>query len=158
MIVIGKNLIQGKFCDLEATPFNTEFRDGRRVLTPAEKGVIIGDDVTLGSHVIINRGVNRPTRIGNRVYIWHKSVIGHDCVISDDVCLGVDVDVSGVVEVGDYSYVGVGAKISPRVKIGRYCMIGAASNVTHDVVIPDGELWFGNPARFQRVNEWRPPV
>lgn len=157
MLIIGKNFSKGKFCDLEATPFSTTFKDGRRVLIPADMGVIIGDDVTLGSHVIINRGVNRPTRIGNRVFIWHKSVIGHDCVISDDVCLGVDVDASGLVEVGAFTYIGVGAKVSPRAKIGKYCMIGAGSNVLQDTVIPDGELWFGNPAKRQRSNDWRPP-
>jgi UDP-3-O-[3-hydroxymyristoyl] glucosamine N-acyltransferase len=157
MLKIGKNLIRGENCELEATPFKATFKGGERVLIPAEAGVIIGDNVTLGSHVIINRGVSRPTILEDSVYVWHKSVIGHDSIIKHHACLGVDCDVSGEVEIGSYTYIGVGSVISPRVKIGSYCMIGAGSNVTHDTVIKDGEVWFGNPAKRIKDNSWRPP-
>jgi len=155
---IGRNFRMGKFCDLEAEPLMTTFKDGRRVLLPADKGVEIGDDVTFGSHVVINRGVNRPTKIGNRVMIWHHSIIGHDCIIGDDVCLGVNDTVSGCVEVGPYSFIGAGAVISPNVKVGQFCMVGAGANIVHESNIGDGEVWFGNPATKRRVNEWRPPL
>jgi len=155
---IGKNFVMGKFCDLEASPFKAEFRGGRRVLLPAEAGVVIGDDVTLGSHVVINKGVTRPTRIGDRCFIWHHTIIGHGCIIGNDVCIGVNSTVSGKVEIGEYSFIAAGTVISPYVKVGKYCMVGAMSNVVHDTVIPDGELWFGNPAAKRRANEWRPPT
>lgn len=158
MLKIGKNLVMGKNCELDATPLKTTFNGPERVLIPADAGVIIDDNVTLGSHVIINRGVSRPTQIKHDVYIWHNSVIGHDAIIQHHACLGVNCDVSGEVEVGPYTYVGVGSVISPRVKIGQYCLIGAGSNVTHDTVIKDGEVWFGNPAKRIRDNSWRPPA
>lgn len=41
--------------------------------------------------------------------------------------------------------IGTNATILGGVTIGRYAMIGAGSVVTKDV--PDGELWYGNPAR-----------
>ena len=155
---IGRNLIKGPFCELDAIPLMTTFVGNRRILVPAKSGIIIGDDVTLGTGVIINHGVKRPTTIGDRVYIWHKSVVGHDCIIEDDVVVGVGVCISGEVRIGEYSYIGVGSVISPRVSIGKYCMIGAGSNVIHDTVIPDGEVWCGNPAKKLRLNEWRPPT
>jgi UDP-2-acetamido-3-amino-2,3-dideoxy-glucuronate N-acetyltransferase len=40
--------------------------------------------------------------------------------------------------------IGANATILGGVTIGRYAMIGAGSLVTKDV--PDGELWYGNPA------------
>ncbi len=154
---IGRNFQRGLLCDLEADPLMTRFEDGRRVLTAANMGVEIGDNVTLGSHVVINRGVSRPTRIGNRVYIWHHSIIGHDCIIGDDVCIGVNGTVSGCVEIDEYTFISAGVVVSPNVKIGKYCMVGAGSNVVHDSVIPDGEMWFGNPAKRICANKWRPP-
>lgn len=44
--------------------------------------------------------------------------------------------------------IGANSSILCGVTIGENAMIGAGSVVTKDV--PDGELWFGNPAKFVR--------
>jgi acetyltransferase-like isoleucine patch superfamily enzyme len=44
--------------------------------------------------------------------------------------------------------IGAGSVILGGITIGKKAMIGAGSIVTKDV--PDGELWFGNPAKFIR--------
>jgi UDP-2-acetamido-3-amino-2,3-dideoxy-glucuronate N-acetyltransferase len=41
--------------------------------------------------------------------------------------------------------IGANATILGGITIGKYAMIGAGSVVTKDV--PEGELWYGNPAR-----------
>ena len=40
--------------------------------------------------------------------------------------------------------IGVSVTILPGLVIGENALIGAGSVVTHNV--PDGEIWFGNPA------------
>lgn len=47
---------------------------------------------------------------------------------------------------GKYIAIGTGAVILGGITIGENAMIGAGSVVTKDV--PDGELWYGNPAMF----------
>ena len=155
---IGRSFRHGAFCDFDASPLMTEFREGKRVLMPAKAGVIIGDDVTVGDHVTVNRGVKQPTRVGDRVYLWHKVNIGHDCQIGAGTVINVGAVLCGEVTVGEDTYIAPGAVIQPRCRIGKYVEIGTMSNVIHDTVIPDGEVWFGNPAKRQRLNTWRPPA
>jgi acyl-[acyl carrier protein]--UDP-N-acetylglucosamine O-acyltransferase len=157
LIQIGKNFRKGLFCDLGATPLMAEYEGNRRVLIPATKGIVIGDGVTFGSGVTINNGVKNPTRIGDGCFIWHKVNVGHDRQIGAKSILNVGAVLCGEVVIGENTYVAPGAMIQPRCRIGSYVMIGTMSNVIHDTVIPDGEVWFGNPARRQRLNTWRPP-
>lgn len=157
-VIIGRNFRRGRFCDLAALPLMAEFRGGRRVLVRAEKGIVIGDNVTLGSHVTVNGGVRCPTRIGDECYLWHGVNIGHDCQVGARTIINVGSILCGEVTIGEYSYIAPGVVIQPRCVIGSRVVVGTGSNVIHDTMIPDGEAWFGNPAKFQRVNKWRPPT
>ena len=47
--------------------------------------------------------------------------------------------------------IGANSTILCGVRIGKKVMIGAGSVVTKD--IPDGELWYGNPARKHRIRK-----
>ena len=83
------------------------------------------------------------------------------CVVGDNVFLGLGVNLlndkyppSGhlaPVIIGDNEIVGGGSVILPTVKLGRKCVIGAGSVVTKNV--PEGEVWWGNPARFHYKRE-----
>jgi UDP-3-O-[3-hydroxymyristoyl] glucosamine N-acyltransferase len=148
---------KGLFCDTAADPLYTEFVNGRRVLVKATHLPTFGRGVELGSGVIVNMGVHHSTVIGDDVMIWHRSVIGHACRIGARSVVAVGCTISGEVTIGEDCYIGSGSVIQPRCNIGDRVMLGSGSNVAHDTVIPDGEVWFGNPAKFQRVNEWRAP-
>ncbi len=154
---IGSNLRRGRYCDLAANPLMTLFVGGRRLLIPAKMGVVIGDDVTIGTGVTINKGVKEPTRIGDRCYLWHGVNVGHDCQIGARTIVNLGSILCGEVSIGEDSYIAPGVVIQPRCRIGSRVMVGTGSNLIHDTVIPDGEVWFGNPAKFQRLNDWRPP-
>jgi len=43
--------------------------------------------------------------------------------------------------------IGANAVILPNVIIGRNSIIGACSVVKHGTIIPDDEIWCGNPAK-----------
>jgi UDP-N-acetylglucosamine acyltransferase len=136
----------------------TIFRGKSRELVPAGGGIEIGDNVTLGSgvRIIFALKEGESTKIGNDCYIWHNAVIGHDCQIGDNTVVGVGCNKSGMVHIGKWSYVAVGSTIAPRAIIGDYSMIGHGSNVRADAVVPNREIWVGNPAAFLKMNKWRP--
>ena len=43
----------------------------------------------------------------------------------------------------------MGAIVLNGAKIGRHCLIGAGALVTQNMVIPDGSLAFGSPAKIR---------
>jgi UDP-2-acetamido-3-amino-2,3-dideoxy-glucuronate N-acetyltransferase len=54
-------------------------------------------------------------------------------------------------EVGDNVLIGANVTLMPNFSIGNDCVIGACSQIRCD--IPDGEVWYGNPAKFLKLNK-----
>lgn len=105
-----------------------------------ENGVVIGDNVTVKSGVQLWDGIT----------------------LEDNVCIGANVTFTNdrypraknadwkleKTKVKKGASIGAGSTILCGVTIGENAMIGVGSVVTKDV--PDGEIWFGNPAVFVR--------
>lgn len=157
-IRIGENLKKQRGVVIGAMPLNLTVieKNGapHRVRTRVDKGVIIGDDVDLGCHVVVNHGVERDTVIGDNVYVGHLSSIGHDAVIGDHTVISLHVCVCGEAEIGEWCYIAPQAVIHPGVKIGDYTMIGSGSVVDQD--IPGHVIAYGAPCRPRRRNTWTP--
>lgn len=95
------------------------------------------------------------TRVGAGCRIVHqhgitihpKAIIGDNCVILQNVAIGVPsrTRISEAPILGDDVFVGAGAVIIGRIKIGDGATIGPNSVVTSNV--PAGATVFGNPAR-----------
>ena len=109
---------------------------------------LIENDVVIGDNVTIKCGV----------YLWDGMRI------EDDVLIGANVTFTNdkyprskqpfnllPITIKKGASIGAGAVVLGGVTIGEKAMIGVGSVVTHDV--PDGELWYGNPARFVRKIE-----
>ena len=108
-------------------------------------GVIIEDNVDIGSNSSIDRGalgntiIKYGAKIDNLVHIAHNVVVGkHTAVIANSM-------IGGSVVIGDYSWVAPSASIINQAQIGNKSTIGMAAVVTKDV--PDNETWAGMPAR-----------
>jgi UDP-3-O-[3-hydroxymyristoyl] glucosamine N-acyltransferase len=118
--------------------------------------VIIQDGVSIGACTCVDRGAWEDTVIGenskidNLVQIAHNVRLGRNCILAGHVGL------SGSVVVGDGAMFGGRAGIADHVTIGAGAQIAAAAGVMHDV--PDGERWFGLPAkparRYLRETAW----
>jgi UDP-3-O-[3-hydroxymyristoyl] glucosamine N-acyltransferase len=110
--------------------------------------VIIQDGVSIGACTCVDRGayddtvIGENTKIDNLVQIAHNVRLGRNCLLAGHVGL------SGSVEAGDGAMFGGRAGIADHVKIGAGAQIAAAAGVMHDV--PDGERWFGIPAKPAR--------
>jgi acetyltransferase-like isoleucine patch superfamily enzyme len=103
----------------------------------------IENDVVIGNNVTIKCGVH----LWDGITIEDNVQIGPSAVFTNDK----------YPRAKDYSYtlariiikrgasIGANATILGGVTIGSFAMVGAGSVVTKDV--PDGELWYGNPAK-----------
>ena len=114
----------------------------------------IGDDVSIGSHSIIEHHV----KIGHRVRIHSNAFIPEWSVLDEEAWIGPNVvftnalyprgrDVKKNLK-GPHllpgSKIGANATVLPGVVIGRGALVGAGAVVVRDV--PDGKVVVGNPA------------
>ena len=111
-------------------------------------GVVIEDDVEIGTQTAIDRGlvsdtvIGRGTKIDNLVQIGHNARVGRDCIIVSQVGM------SGHVELGDRVFLLGQAGLRPGVSIGDDAIVTGQSGV--DRPLPaGGGTWSGTPARPQ---------
>ncbi|MDR3611217.1 MAG: UDP-3-O-(3-hydroxymyristoyl)glucosamine N-acyltransferase [Ignavibacteriaceae bacterium] len=108
-------------------------------------GVIIEDNVDIGSNTSIDRGalgntiIKEGAKIDNLVHVAHNVVIGRHSAVIANAMLG------GSVVIADYSWVAPSASILNQIVIGENVTIGMGAVVTKNV--PDGETWAGIPAK-----------
>ncbi len=145
-VVIGDNVIIHAGTVIGADGFgyvrneNDEFEK-----FPHVAGVIIENNVEIGSNTSIDRGsltdtiIKEGAKIDNLVHIAHNVIIGkHTAVIANSM-------IGGSTKIGDYSWIAPTASLKEQLKIGNRVVIGVAAVVTKNV--PDNETWTGSPAR-----------
>lgn len=101
------------------------------VIRGDENSILIGRDTNIQDNAVIHAGPVSKVVIGDRVTIGHSAIV-HGCKIGND------------------SLIGMGSIIMNNAVIGNDCIIGAGSIVTEHMIIPDGTVAFGNPARIIR--------
>ncbi len=101
----------------------------------------IENDVVIGNNVTIKCGV----QLWDGITIEDNVQIGPNATFTNDKYPRAKQSYEiARITVKKGASVGGNATILGGVTIGKYAMIGAGSVVTKDV--PDGELWYGNPA------------
>jgi len=109
--------------------------------------MISGSDIKLGARLGANLRLPHP----NGVVIHQEAVVGDDCMIMQQVTLGI---IEGPAPaLGSNVYVGAGAKVLGGVKVGDGARIGANAVVLLDV--PPGWTAIGVPARLLPPAELR---
>jgi acetyltransferase-like isoleucine patch superfamily enzyme len=115
----------------------------------------IGDDVSIGSHSIIEHHVTlgHRVRIHSNVFIPEYSLLEEGawvgpCVVFTNALYPLSPDAKRNLA-GPHllpgAKIGANATLLPGVTIGRDALVGAGAVVVHDV--PDGAVVVGNPAR-----------
>lgn len=149
---IGKNVEIGSFC-------------------------IIDDDVVIGDNTIIKSYVElrKATIIGKNCYIDSRVSSSGNCIIGDNVTIRYDSIIARGIKIGDGTYIcpkvmtnnlnteheqiggahigknvfiGTGCVIQHGIEIGDNTVLGSMSFINKNV--PKDEVWFGNPAKFQK--------
>jgi UDP-3-O-[3-hydroxymyristoyl] glucosamine N-acyltransferase len=132
-------------------------RNGTGVLReiPHNSGVIIGNRVDIRANTTIQRGVARPTVIGDGTKIGPNCNISHEVRIGRDCLITGMTMIAGSAEIGDRVYMGPQSIVGSKHKIGNDVNIKIGSLVLNDV--PDGLTVAGRPAKpletFKRRRE-----
>jgi UDP-3-O-[3-hydroxymyristoyl] glucosamine N-acyltransferase len=108
-------------------------------------GVIVEDNVEIGSNTCIDRGtldntiVKEGAKIDNLVHIAHNVIVGKHAAVIAHAMIG------GSTDLGDYSWIAPSAALRDRIAVGKNSIVGLGAVLTKNV--PDGETWLGNPAK-----------
>ncbi|MCX6671981.1 MAG: UDP-3-O-(3-hydroxymyristoyl)glucosamine N-acyltransferase [Euryarchaeota archaeon] len=156
-VIIGKQVIISPGCIIGYDGFGySRNEDGSIEKFPHYRGVIIEDDVELGSNVSVDRGtlsdtiIKKGAKIDNFCHIAHNVVIGKYALVIAHAMVG------GSTEIGDYAWIAPSAALREGIKIGEKAFVGLGAVVTKDV--PDNTVVVGNPAipleQFKKIQNF----
>ncbi|MBA3045807.1 MAG: UDP-3-O-(3-hydroxymyristoyl)glucosamine N-acyltransferase [Euryarchaeota archaeon] len=150
-VMIGKRVTVNSGTVIGADGFGYERNeDGDLIKFPNVAGVVIEDDVDIGSNTCIDRGtldstfIGRGTKIDNLCHIAHNVIIGKNCSVIAQSMIG------GSVVIEDYSWVAPSACIRDGITIGKNSVVGLGAVVTKSV--GENQIVMGVPAKPIREN------
>jgi UDP-3-O-[3-hydroxymyristoyl] glucosamine N-acyltransferase len=132
--------------------FGYTFHQGQHKKIWHMGGVVIHDDVEIGSNSSVDAGTFSPTviqsgcRIDNLVQIAHNVKLGKGCIL----CGQSGIAGSAVLE--DYVVLGGRAAIGPDSHLGMGTQVAGGAKVTESAIWPAGSKLGGHPARD--LKEW----
>ncbi len=144
---IGNRVILHAGVVIGGDGFGYVFAEGRHHKFPQLGGVIIEDDVEIGSNSTVDRGslgttvIGQGAKIDNLVHIAHNVKIGKHCVIV------AQAGISGSVSVGDYAVVGGQVGIGDHVTIEEGATIASGGGVLPGKIVRKGSVIWGVPGR-----------
>jgi len=124
-IIMGKNvkIHGGAQIGFDGFRYNRK-QDGSLEEIPHEFGVVIEDNVRIGSNVTIDSGRWRDTTIKEGSKIDNSAHIAHNVIIGKHNLIHAFVNLCGGVEIGDRCEIFPHANIQPHVKICDDVIIG----------------------------------
>jgi len=146
-VKIGDNVIIHSGSVIGSDGFGYVFDEGRYHKIPQVGGVIIEDDVEIGSNVSIDRATLGNTIIGKGTKIDNLVQIAHNVKIGNNTVLVSQVGIAGSTEIGDYVTLAGQVGISDHAKIDSGTTIGAQSGMRGHVT---KGTYIGSPALPQR--------
>jgi len=120
--------------------------NGSMIKVPHLGGVIIGDDVEIGSNTSIDRGTLGDTHIKKGTKIDNLVQVAHNCIIGENNILCGSVGLSGSTELGNNVIMAARSGTKGHIKIGDNCIVTALTNVSKDLQ-PGSQVKGVYPAR-----------
>ncbi len=143
---IGENVVIKPNTTIGGDGFGYAIRAGYPPMKiPHFGGVIIGDNVDIGSSVNIDRGVFSNTIISNFVKIDNGVHIAHNVIVGERSLVIANSEISGSVVIGSDVWIAPSVSIREKLKIGNGAFIGLGSVVTKDVEVD--AVVYGVPAK-----------
>ena len=162
-VVIGKRGILQSGCVIGGDGFGFA-HDGAGWHKIAQLGgVVLGDDVEVGSCSSIDRGALGDTVIGDDVKIDSQVQIAHNVIIGDHSALAGCVGIAGSTKVGKHCMLGGGVGLSGHLTICDGVQVTGMSLVTNSIHEPGvyssgtgamaNAQWRKNAVRFKQLDD-----
>ena len=142
---IGNRVILHSGVVVGSDGFGYVFAEDHYEKFPQQGGVVIEDDVEIGSNSTVDRGslgvtvIGQGTKIDNLVQIAHNVKVGRHCVIA------AQTGISGSAEIGNYVVMGGQVGVADHIRIEEGAMIGGQAGV-FGTIRRRTKVW-GTPAR-----------
>lgn len=128
-VTIGSRVIIHSGSVIGSDGFGYVFDQGRHYKIPQVGGVIVGDDVEIGSNVSVDRATTGHTVIGKGTKIDNLCQIAHNVKVGTNSILVAQVGIGGSSEIGDYVTLAGQVGVSDHTKIDSETMVGAQSGI-----------------------------
>ncbi|WP_017431110.1 UDP-3-O-(3-hydroxymyristoyl)glucosamine N-acyltransferase [Vreelandella jeotgali] len=162
-VVIGRRVILQSGCVIGGDGFGFA-HDGSGWHKIAQLGgVVLGDDVEVGSGSSIDRGALGDTLIGDDVKIDSQVQIAHNVRIGDHSALAGCVGIAGSTRVGRHCMLGGGVGLSGHLTLCDGVQVTGMSLVTNSIHAPgvyssgtgamENHQWRKNAVRFKQLDD-----
>jgi UDP-3-O-[3-hydroxymyristoyl] glucosamine N-acyltransferase len=127
--------------------FGYVFDEGRHHKFPQVGGMVIEDDVEIGSNTTVDRGSLGTTVIGEGTKIDNLVQIAHNVRIGRHTLIAAQTGISGSAEIGNFVVMAGQVGVGPRARIGDQAVIAGQAGVLDGKVVRKGSTLWGTPAR-----------
>ena len=111
--------------------------------------VVLGDNTSIWFNVVIRADLAQ-VKIGENSNIQDGSVLhvdeGFPITIAENVTVGHKAMLHGC-SIDEGTLIGINTVVLNGAKIGKNCLVGANALVTENMIVPDGSLVLGSPAK-----------
>jgi carbonic anhydrase/acetyltransferase-like protein (isoleucine patch superfamily) len=111
--------------------------------------VELGENASIWFNVVIRADLAQ-VKIGKNSNIQDGCILhvdeGFPITVAENVTIGHKAMLHGC-SIGEGSLIGINAVVLNGAKIGKNCLVGANALVTENMIIPDGSLVLGSPAK-----------
>lgn len=161
--VLGRRVIVHAGALIGSDGFGYRFVDGRHEKIPQRGGVVLGDDVEVGSGTTIDRArfdatvVGAGTKIDSQVHVAHNCRIGARCALAGHSTLAGHVVVEDDVLIGGRVGIANGVRLARGTSVAGYSMVLKDTEPKQYVAgIPAraGRRWAREVAAVARLPEW----
>jgi UDP-3-O-[3-hydroxymyristoyl] glucosamine N-acyltransferase len=149
---IGDNVIIHSCSVLGADAYYFQKRDDGWHKYFSSGKTVIEDDVEIGAHCAVDRGVSGDTRIGKGTKLDNFAHVGHDTIIGKHCLIGAQVGIAGVTIIEDEVILWGQVGVNKDLVIGKGAVVLATSAV--DKNLEGGKVYFGVPA-IEARKKWR---
>ncbi|MFV1982508.1 MAG: UDP-3-O-(3-hydroxymyristoyl)glucosamine N-acyltransferase [Thiohalomonadales bacterium] len=150
--LIGKRCIIDSGTIIGSDGFGNAIENGRWIKIPQIGIVIIGDDVQIGSNVVIDRGAVENTVIENGVIMDNLIHIAHNVKIGENTAVAGCVGIAGSAVIGKNCMFAGQVGISGHIEITDNVTVTGAANVFQDVKV-SGVYSSGTP--LEPFKKWQ---
>jgi UDP-3-O-[3-hydroxymyristoyl] glucosamine N-acyltransferase len=145
-VIIGNNVTIHSGSVIGTDGFGYFKLEGEHKKIPHIGGVIIQDNVEIGSNVCIDRATINNTIIGRGTKIDNLVQIAHNCNIGENTIIVSQAGISGSCKIGENTIIAGQAGISDHVKLGRGSVVLSKTGVSKSFENENNVL-FGIPAK-----------